>query len=63
MTVTLADFGTSQFQAGVEDTPEGTDGTDMTTCKLTVAGQPDANIASGVVGTITVQLATGTYEG
>lgn len=61
VTVTLDDFGTSKLQAGVENTPEGTDGTDMTTCKLTVEGQPDANISNGVVGTITVQLATGTY--
>lgn len=63
VTVTLNDFGTKQLQAGVVDTPDGTNGTDMTTCTLTVDGRPESNIAADtVVGTITVQLAAGTYQ-
>lgn len=62
VTVTLADFGTNKLQAGVENEPKGTDGTDKTTCKLTVTGKPDETIAQGVVGHITVQLTAGTYS-
>ena len=62
VTLNLGAFGTSKLQAGVEGTPEGTMGTDMTTCTLKVSGTPVENItADTVVGTITVQLATGTY--
>lgn len=58
VTVMLGLFKNYQLQAGVPGNPAGTDGVDMTTCKLTVEGTPAESIPKADVGTITVTIST-----
>ena len=63
VTVGFDDFAVKQLQAGDEDNIDGVTGDNMTTAQLSVSGTPTESFANAKVGTVTVTVSTGTYQG
>ena len=63
VTVGFDNFAETKLQAGDEDNIDGVAGDNMSTAQLSVSGTPTETITNAKVGTVTVTVSTGTYQG